>query len=145
MTDEDIPMVVYSLSQPIRSRILNYKKFVTELNLDQFIENKDTVKCHCSEYNTQFLNNERGHVLTGSLKIIKNNKLRKLFSKGPKYREPEQIDWVVLGKLLKQEMKILLKTDTKRVAVNYFQNWKYSLLELVDNKISTYSTKIRLN
>ena len=28
------------------------------------------------------------HVLTGSLKIIKNNKLRKLFSKGP-----EKIDW----------------------------------------------------
>ena len=41
----------------------------------------------------KFLNNERGHVLTGSLKIIQNNKLRKLFSKGPKYREPEQIYW----------------------------------------------------
>ena len=83
--DEDIPMVVFSLSQPIRSRILNYKKFVTELNLDQFIENKDSVKCHCAQYNTQFLNNERGHVLTRSMKIIKDNKLRKLFSKGPKY------------------------------------------------------------
>ena len=33
-------------------------------------------------------------------------------------------------------------SDNKRVAVNYFQNWKFSLLELVDNKISTYSTKI---
>ena len=86
LTDEDIPMVVYSLSQPIRSRILNCKKFVTKLDLDQFIEHIDTVKCH-SEYNIQFLNNERGHVLTGSLKIIKNNKLRKNFSKGPKYRE----------------------------------------------------------
>ena len=63
------------------NRILNYKKFVKELELDQFIGNKDTVKCHCSKYNTQFLNNERGNVL----KIIKNNKLRKLFSKGPKY------------------------------------------------------------
>ena len=36
LTDEDIPMVVYSLSQPIRSRILNYKKFVTELDLDHY-------------------------------------------------------------------------------------------------------------
>ena len=93
LTDEDIAMVVYSLSQPIRSRILNHKKFVTELDLDQFIENKDTVKCHCYEYNTLLLKNERGHLLTGSLKIIKNNKPRKLFSKGPKYCEPEQIDF----------------------------------------------------
>ena len=145
LTDEDIPMVVYSLSQPIRSRILNYKKFVTELNLDQFIENKDTVKCHCSEYNTQFLNNERGHVLTGSLKIIKNNKLRKLFSKGPKYREPEQIDWGSARETVKTGIEDFIKnlSDTKRVAVNHFQNWKFSLLELVDQKISKYSTKIK--
>ena len=81
LSDEDIPMIVYRLSRPIRSRILNYKKFVTELDLDGFIENKDVVKCHCSEYNTKFWNNERGHVLTGNLQIIKNNKLRKLFSK----------------------------------------------------------------
>ena len=77
---------------------------------DKFIENKDTVQCNCSEYNTQFLSNERGHFLTGSLKIIKNNKLHKLFSKGPKYREPQQIDWGSVGKRLKLGLKILLKT-----------------------------------
>ena len=38
---------------------------------------------------------------------------------------------------------LIKKTCTKRVAVNYFQNWKFSLLELVDNKISKYSTKIK--
>ena len=133
------------MSQTIRSRILNYKKFVAELDFDQFIENKDTVKCHCSEYNTQFLNNERGNVLTGSLKIIKNNKLRKLFSKGPKYREPEQIDWGSARETVKTGIEDFIKnlSETKRVAVNYFQNWKFSLLELVDNKISKYSTKIK--
>ena len=29
-------------------------------------------------------------------------------------------------------------SDTKRVAVNYFQNWQDSILELVDNKILAY-------
>ena len=31
LSDDDIPMIVYSLSQPIRSRILNYKKFFSDL------------------------------------------------------------------------------------------------------------------
>ena len=34
-----------------------------------------------------------GHVVTGNLKIIRNRKLRKLFSKGPSYREPYYINW----------------------------------------------------
>ena len=36
LNENDIPMVVYALSQPIRSRILNYKKFVSQLDLDAF-------------------------------------------------------------------------------------------------------------
>ena len=121
---------------------MNYKKFVTKLNLDQFIENKDTVKCHCSEYNNQFLNNERGHVITRSLKIIKNM-LRKLFSKGPKYREPEQIDWGSSRETVKTGIEDSIKnlSDTKRVAVNHFQNWKFSLLELVDKKFQNTQQK----
>ena len=89
---------------------MNYKKFVTELNLDQFTEKKYTVKCHCSEYITQFLNNERGHFPTGSLKIIKNNKLRKLFLKDQNIVNLNKLIRVVLGKRLKQGLKILLKT-----------------------------------
>ena len=39
MEEKDIPMVVYSLSQPIRSQILNYKKFVKkELDLETFFK-----------------------------------------------------------------------------------------------------------
>ena len=33
------------------------------------------------------------HIITGNLKIIVNDKLRKLVSKGPKYREPNKINW----------------------------------------------------
>ena len=34
-----------------------------------------------------------GHNITGDLKIIENAKLRELVSKGPKYREPNKINW----------------------------------------------------
>ena len=39
------------------------------------------------------MNKDVGHVVTGNLKIIRNRKLRKLFSKGPSYREPYYINW----------------------------------------------------
>ena len=44
VSDEDIPMIVYSLAQSIRSKILNYKKFVKELDLDRFKEDHETIK-----------------------------------------------------------------------------------------------------
>ena len=51
LVETDIPMVVYSLSKPIRSKILNYTKFVAELDLDAFNFNKDVVKCHWNMIN----------------------------------------------------------------------------------------------
>ena len=36
-----------------------------------------------------------GHVVTGDLSIIKDVKLRNLISKGPAYREQNNIDWRV--------------------------------------------------
>ena len=36
-----------------------------------------------------------GHVVTGDLRIIKDVKLRNLITKGPAYREQNNIDWRV--------------------------------------------------
>ena len=87
MEDGDIPMVIYSLSQPIRSKILNYKKFVlNELDLVKFSQNSKSIPCNCKNYSDKFMDKNRGHVLTGNLQIVQNNKLRKIISKGPKFR-----------------------------------------------------------
>ena len=88
MEAKDIPMVVYSLAQPICSQILNYKKFVKkELDLEKFSQDPKSITCNCKNYSRKFINEDRGHVLTGNLQIIQNNKLRKIFTKGPKFRE----------------------------------------------------------
>ena len=54
LNENDIPMVVYSLSQPIRSRILNYKKFVSQLDLDAFNNDNNIIPCHCARYGHTF-------------------------------------------------------------------------------------------
>ena len=38
----DFPMIIYSLNQPIRSKIFNYNTFVKGLDLQQFVNNSDT-------------------------------------------------------------------------------------------------------
>ena len=98
----DIPMIVHCLKPSIRSRVLNYKKFVKNLDLKSFCRSQKSIPCHCREYNIYFVDPNAKHVLTGDLNIIKNNKLRKLLSKGPKYREPVKIDWM--------EARFLLRT-----------------------------------
>ena len=52
-----------------------------------------------------------GHVITGDLKIINNTSLRDVFAKGPKYREPQSINW-------KHNFKILMDS-----VEDYVRQW----------------------
>ena len=145
MEETDVPMVVYSLSQTIRSKVLNYKKFVCNLDLESFSRNIKSIPCHCSEYDNSFIDPNCKHVLTGDLNIIKNNKLRKLLSKGPKYREPDSINWnlakIVIDASLDSYIEHLAKI--KGVSRPYFSNWKHTILENVDSKVTYFSPRIR--
>ena len=145
VSDEDIPMIVYSLAQPIRSKILNYKKFVKELDLDRFKEDHETIKCNCQKYSVDFVNPERQHVLTGNLKIVKNNKLRKLFSKGPKYREPVEIKWEEAKGAVEDGLNTFMEglSTIKKISPLALQNWKNSILEQVDSKIGKKAPVIK--
>ena len=77
------PTVVYTLDSPIGQKIFNFNKFVTSLNVENFIQNNSILPCECA--NSTFSNKHHGHIVSGDLRVVKNNKLRKLFAKGPKY------------------------------------------------------------
>ena len=75
-TKEIIPVVTYNLGNTIRNKIFNYKETVESV----FINDNNSVctgVCNCHSSNS--VDKDHGHVITGDLKIIKNNKLRKLF------------------------------------------------------------------
>ena len=74
-----IPMVTYKLTPPI-SMFFNLNKFVNNLDLDLFLTNPDSLPCKCN--NSPFVDRYHKHIVTGNLRIIKNNDLRKLFIKG---------------------------------------------------------------
>ena len=72
-TKENIPMISYKLRPTIRNKIVNYKQTIENI----IIKNDNKVElpiCKCNKSKYKDLNS--GHIITGDLKIIKNNKLK---------------------------------------------------------------------
>ena len=57
-----------------------------------FLTNPDSLPCKCN--NSYFGERYHKHIVTGDLQIIKNNVLRNIFIKEPKYREVRPINLV---------------------------------------------------
>ena len=84
------PIVSYTYTKTIASKIFNHRRVVQELDMDVGTEG---MECDCcsSEYRYE----PAGHVVTGDLRIIRDVKLRGLIRKGPNYREQNNINWKV--------------------------------------------------
>ena len=80
-----MPIVTYKLTPPISIKFFNFNRFVNNLDLDLFLANSDSLLCKCN--NSPFTDRHHKHIVTGDLRIIRNNVFRKLFMQGPKYRE----------------------------------------------------------
>lgn len=126
------PTVVYSLDSPIGSKIFNFNNFVTSLDVDKFLRDQTSLPCHCKD--TSFSDSHHGHIISGDLRLIDNNKLRKLFTKGFKFRETKFVTWAVVESSMLQSVK--------ECAVTWCAKWKMSILTLKP-WISTVSEKIK--
>ena len=84
-TKISIPMVTYSLTSPLASKIFNLNQFVHSLDLEEFLSNPNQLPCIYE--NSAFVDKYHQHIVTGDLRIKSHSHLRKLFSKGPKFRE----------------------------------------------------------
>ena len=135
--DFKTPTVVYDLTKPIRSEIFNFKQFVENLNVDEILCNPNSLPCPCA--NSPFLDKDHGHVLTGNLRIVNNNKLRKILSKGPKFRETRELNFCKARESIVTGIndcitKWSTKNNTNKAVL---QEWKNKIFELVDKRIET--------
>ena len=69
--------------------MFNYKTSLQQLDFQRLSQNP--LPCSCS--GSEFLYAPCGHIVTGDLSVARNDKLRDLFRKGPKYREPVSFSW----------------------------------------------------
>jgi hypothetical protein len=137
VVDEDIPSIVYSLSKTIRSKIFNYTKFVSSLDLDQAVTDINTVPCACSVFDPRYRDNDHGHIDTGDLSIIGNVELRKLISKGPKYREPATVDFELAIRDITEALDSYIDTIclTKDLLKASFTSWKAKVIDEIRSNI----------
>ena len=71
----DDSTVVYSLSNPIRFKIFNFNKFVSNVNVKDFIQDNTILPCNYA--GSGFIDKDHRNIVTGDLRNVRNNKLRK--------------------------------------------------------------------
>ena len=72
------------------------KNLPTQFNMKTFdtkdiLDNMNNLPCNCTT--SPFTDPNHGHIVSGDIRIVQNNKLRKLLCKGLKYREPVSINF----------------------------------------------------
>ena len=144
-TDENIPSVVYSLESTIRSKIFNYKDVVSCIDVNDLLSYGTGMEsCDCQ--NSEFCNTDHGHIITGNLKIITNNKLRKLVSRGPNFREPRTLNWKHCTEEIKSGIDEFISqviSSNNDITDQDMASWKESVLIKVDDEIKRLSQKLR--
>ena len=138
--EKDIPFPSYSLDAPIRNTILNYKDAINSIRIDidediSIVHNLPSCDCISSH----FCDPQHKHIVTGDLRIIENEKLRCLFSKGPNYREAKPINLQKCKESIKNSLDetILKLSDKYKLDFNLFTNWKNKILSKVNSRINS--------
>ena len=87
--NKESPCISYSYTHSVASKIFNYKRSLQQIDFNSLSQNP--IPCTCP--GSEFLYAPCGHVVTGYLSIVQNDKLRALLRKGPKCREPVSFTW----------------------------------------------------
>ena len=82
-----------------------------------------------------------GHIVTGNIKIISDSRIRKIVSKGPKYRFPSYINFNKCREEIASAFNDFSNRWCKREGVedNALKEWKRSISTIVDKRIKFYS------
>ena len=144
--ENHLPIVTTRLDAPIRNKILNYKNTVSDLNIEFENDNyfvRDLPDCDCE--NSQFNDEHHKHIVTGDLRIIQNNKLRKLISKGPNYREPRFLNYEKCLTTIKTNLNEFSKQliHKYKLQKGSLDDWENNIIEILNVKISQLKTKIK--
>ena len=136
---------VYTLTKTIRSKIFNHKEFIKTLDTKDILKNMNKLPCNCTT--SPFTDANHGHIVSGDIRIVQNNKLRKLLCKGPKYREPVSINFSKCKTEIKNSLTKFSSDwcNRKGVPVTCFTQWISIVMEKVNKKIEELKNKFKFS
>ena len=89
--------------------MFDHKEFIKTLDTNNILGNMNNLPYNCTT--SPFTDPNHGHIVTGDIHIVQNNKLSKLLCKGPNYREPVSINFSNH------------KTEIKNSLTNFLSDW----------------------
>ena len=127
-------MCHYEYTSTVASEIFNFAPALSNLNVSEYLSNPQT----CQFKESKFCYEPHGHVITGDLRVIENARLRELVAEGPKYREPNRVNWKARETMFLESIDLYAKNWSKReqVDLKYLSELKDHLKELVTDRIS---------
>ena len=132
------PIISYSYTKTIAGKIFNFKQSIKDLDFEIGTTNL-SCDCHVSDFRYEPV----GHVVTGNLGIVGNRKLRKLLSKGPSYREQNNINWDTNQKIIKKAVRAYKVQWAKKEKVDSrtLDEWECRIIEIVQARIDRLRKK----
>ena len=109
---KDIFKKVFKYGKTIGSRILNYNKVLKEVQGMAYDEMVD-MECDCGS--SVLSDAHHGHIMTGNLEIIRDEKLRELCSHGTKFREIPRLN----HRIVKDKFKANVEELVSKLASKY--------------------------
>ena len=105
----------------------------------------NNLSCNCTT--SPFTDTNHGHIVSGDIRIVQNNKLRKLLCKGPKYREPVSINFSNCKTEIKNSLTKFSSDwcNKKGVPVKCFTQWISIVMEKVNKKIEELKSKFKFS
>ena len=136
---------VYTLTKTILSKIFNHKEFIKTLDTKDILDNMNNLSCKCTT--SPFTDANHGHIVNGDIRIVQNNKLRKLLCKGPKYREPVSIHFSYCKTEIKNSFTKFSSDwcNKKGVPVKCFTQSISIVMEKVNKKIEELKNKFKFS
>ena len=124
------------LTHSVSSKLSNFKKFFPNLDTKAFLSDKTIFPCNYADKDHQ-------HIVISDLRIVRNNQLRKFFTKSTKYRENNNISWQKAKSTITEGPNDCINTWCSKHGTykSVLMEWKGKSIDRVDEKIKTMSSK----
>ena len=126
------PTVSYSYSNSVRAAIVNYRQAISD-------PDHENVICNCNSYPDKYIDVNHGHIYTGDMDLVSNDKLRSLLYRGLGYHEqqsPNKEDaFISINKGLDSYISSVSNILSSPIAS--FVAWKKEILYRVNTKLTS--------
>ena len=130
--------IFHKYSKTTGSSIFNYNSFLKDLD-EEKLKHCFESSCDCEE--SEFNNRDFGHVYTGDLNIVNNDRLRELMKYGTKFREPVDVK---IGKVRHEIIQSLEKfteilSKKYRIPLREFKEWIDKVIQVLNNRLRRFN------